>query len=368
MMFPSLTALAPAASGHPLRANVGGVIKRLLHRFVQDVGVDLGTANTLVYVQGRGIVVREPSVIARRVGQKEILAVGNEAKRMIGRTPAEIMATRPLRHGVIADFDTTASMLSYFIQQAIRKQRIARPRVMIGIPSGATVVEKRAVIDAVLQAGARGAYLIEQPLAAAIGAGLEVSEPVGRMIVDIGGGTTEVAVIALGGIVTVRSTRVGGDEMDEAIIQYARRTYNLLIGERMAEDVKIRVGSACPQKEEEMIGVRGRDLISGLPRTVRMAGIEIRDAITEPISTIVETVKMTLELTPPEMAADILEQGILLTGGGSLLRGFDVLLGAETGIRIVRAADPLSSVALGTGKALEAMETFRKVLISRENV
>lgn len=363
-----LTALVPPASAHPLRPRVRGAIKGLLGRFARNVGVDLGTANTVVYVQGEGIVVREPSVIARRVGQKGILAVGDDAKQMIGRTPAEIVATRPLRHGVIADFDTTASMLSYFIRQGIGKQRIPRPRVMVGIPSGATVVEKRAVIDAVLQAGARGAYLIEQPLAAAIGAGVEVSEPVGRMIVDIGGGTTEVAVIALGGIVTVRSIRVGGDEMDEAIIQHARRRYNLLVGERMAENVKIRGGSAYPQKAEDAIDVRGRDLVSGLPRTVRMVGTEIRHALTEPIMAIVETVKMTLELAPPELAADIMGEGILLTGGGSLLRDFDVLLSEETGMRVVRVADPLSSVALGTGKALETMETLRRVLITREDV
>lgn len=340
----------------------------LLRRFTRDVGVDLGTANTLIYVQGEGIVVREPSVIARRAGQKEILAVGNEAKKMIGRTPAEIVATRPLRHGVIADFDTTATMLSYFIRQGIQRTRLPRPRVMVGIPSGATVVEKRAVIGAGLQAGGRMTYLIEQPLAAAIGAGLEISEPVGRMIVDIGGGTTEVAVISLGNIVTVRSLRVGGDEMDEAIIQHARRTHNLLIGERMAEDVKIRVGSAYPQKDEDTINVRGRDLVSGLPRSVRMSGAEIRSAMTEPVAAIVETARMTLELTPPELAADIMKEGIHLTGGGSLLRGFDVLLGEETGIPVTRVADPLSSVALGTGKALGAMETLKRVLITRELV
>lgn len=356
------------AFGHQLWPNVRGAIKRLLGRFARGVGIDLGTANTLVYVQGEGIVVREPSVIARRVGQNGILAVGNEAKKMIGRTPADIVATRPLRRGVIADFETTASMLSYFIRQGLRQQRIPRPRVIIGIPSGATVVEKRAVIDAVLQAGARGAYLIEQPLAAAIGAGLGIADPLGRMIVDIGGGTTEVAVIALGGIVAVRSIRVAGDQMDEAIIQYARRTYNLLVGERMAEDVKIRVGSACPQKDEMTIDVGGRDLISGLPRTLRMVGTEIREVLTEPITAIVEAVKMTLELTPPEMAADIMEQGIHLTGGGSLLRDFDVLLSQETGISVVRVADPLSSVALGTGKALEAMETLRRVIMTRESV
>lgn len=338
----------------------------LLSHFTRDVGVDLGTANTLVYVQGEGIVVREPSVIACRAGRKEILAVGNEAKMMIGRTPAEIVATRPMRSGVIADFDTTASMLSYFIRKGTHTRMMARPRLMVGIPSGATVVEKRAVIGAGEQAGGRATYLIEQPLAAAVGAGLEISEPVGRMIVDIGGGTTEVAVISLGNIVTVRSLRVGGDNMDEAVIQYARKAHNLLIGERMAEDVKIRAGSVYPQKDEETITMRGRDLVSGLPRALRVSGAEIRSAIMDSVAAIVNTVKMTLELTPPELAADIMKEGISLTGGGSLLRGFDVLLQEETGVPVTRVADPLSSVALGTGKALGAIDILKRVLITRE--
>ena len=336
----------------------------LLGRFTRDVGVDLVTANTLVYVEGDGIVVREPSVIARRAGHKEILAVGNAAKKMIGRTPAEIIATRPLRNGVIADFDITATMLSYFIRQGIQTRRIARPQVMVGIPSGATTVEKRAVIGAGLQAGGRRTYLIEQPLAAAVGAGLEISEPFGRMIVDVGGGTTEVAVIALGNIVTVRSLRVAGDEMDEDIMQYMRKAHNLLIGERMAEDVKIRVGSAYPQKEDDSINVRGRDLVSGLPRTLRVSGAEIRAAMAESVAEIVNTVKMTLEVTPPELAADIMREGIHLTGGASLLRGFDVLLREETGLPVTYVADPLSSVALGTGKILGAMGTLKRVVIT----
>ncbi len=340
----------------------------LLGRFTRDMGVDLGTANTLVYVRREGIVLREPSVVARRVDGGEVLAVGDEAKKMIGRTPGDIVATRPLRDGVIADFDTTASMLSYFIRRGLRGRSLMRPRVIVGIPSGVTEVEKRAVIDATLQAGAREAYLIEEPMAAAIGAGLPVSEPVGSMVVDVGGGTTEVAVIALGGIVTARSIRVAGDEMDEAIIQYARKAYNLLIGERTAEDIKIRIGSAYPQKEEQTIEVRGRDLVSGLPRTVRMTGTEIREAMAEPIAAIVEAVKMTLERTPPELAADIVDRGIIMAGGGSLLRGLDRLLGEETGMPVMLTDDPLSSVVLGTGKALEEIETLKKVLVTSKKM
>ncbi|OLD55857.1 MAG: rod shape-determining protein [Armatimonadetes bacterium 13_1_40CM_3_65_7] len=339
------------------------IFNGLLSRFTRDMGVDLGTANTLVYVRHEGIVLREPSVVAKRVDGGEVLAVGNEAKKMIGRTPGDIVATRPLRDGVIADFDTTAAMLTYFIRHGQRGRSFLRPRVVVGIPSGVTEVEKRAVIDATLQAGAREAYLIEQPMAAAIGAGLPVSEPIGSMVVDIGGGTTEVAVIALGGIVTARSLRIAGDEMDESIIQYARKAYNLLIGERTAEDIKIAAGSAFPQREEQTIEVRGRDLVSGLPRTVRMTSTEIREAMAEPIAGIVEAVKMTLERTPPELAADIVDRGIVMAGGGSLLRGLDRLLGEETGMPVTITDDPLSAVVLGTGKALEEIETLKKVLI-----
>jgi rod shape-determining protein MreB and related proteins len=342
------------------------IFNRLLSRFTRDMGIDLGTANTLVYVRGEGIVLREPSVVAKRVDGGEVLAVGNEAKKMIGRTPADIVATRPLRDGVIADFDTTVAMLRYFIRNGVRGRSFLRPLVVVGIPSGVTEVEKRAVIDATRQAGAREAYLIEQPMAAAIGAGLPVSEPVGSMVVDIGGGTTEVAVIALGGIVTARSLRIAGDEMDDAIIQYARKAYNLLIGERTAEDIKIAVGSAFPQPEEQTIEVRGRDLVSGLPRTVRMTSTEIREAIAEPIAGIVEAVKMTLERTPPELAADIVDRGIVMAGGGSLLRGLDRLLAEETGMPVTLTDDPLGSVALGTGRALEELETLKKVLIARK--
>jgi rod shape-determining protein MreB len=329
------------------------------------MGVDLGTANTLVYIRREGVVLREPSVVAKSTEDGHILAVGEEAKRMLGRTPGHITAMRPLRDGVIADFDTTAAMLAYFIKKGMRTRALFRPRVIVGIPSGVTEVEKRAVVDATMQAGAREAYLIEEPMAAAIGAGLPVSEPVGSMIVDIGGGTTEVAVIALGGIVTSRSIRVAGDEMDEAIIQYARRAYNLLIGERSAEEIKIAIGSAYPlDHEEQVVDVRGRDLLSGLPRTVRMTSTEIREAMAEPIQAIVEAVKQTLERTPPELAADIVDRGIVLTGGGALLRGMDRLLAEETGMPVTLTDDPLSDVALGTGRALEEIETLRKILIA----
>ncbi|MBI3998073.1 MAG: rod shape-determining protein [Armatimonadetes bacterium] len=335
----------------------------LLSRFGRDMGVDLGTANTLVYVRREGIVLREPSVIAKRVGDGQVLAVGEEAKRMIGRTPGDIVATRPLRDGVIADFDTTASMLSYFIRKAVNGRMWIRPRVIVGIPSGCTEVEKRAVVDATIQAGARDAYLIEEPMAAAIGAGLPVSEPIGSMVVDIGGGTTEVAVIALGGIVTSRSIRIAGDECDEAIIQYARRAYNLLIGERSAEEIKIAIGSAFPGREEGAVDVRGRDLVSGLPRTVRMTSAEIREAMAEPVQAVVEAVKQTLERTPPELAADIFERGIILAGGGALLRGMDRLLAEETGMPVSLTDDPLAAVVMGTGRALEEIEVLKKVLI-----
>ena len=340
------------------------VFNELWSRFTTDLGIDLGTANTVVYLRREGIVLREPSVVAKRVDGGQVLAVGNEAKQMIGRTPGTIVAMRPLRAGAIADFDTTAAMLSYFIRHGSRGRRLLRPRVIVGIPNGATEVEKRAVIDAALQAGAREAYLIEQPMAAAIGAGLPVSEPVGNLVVDIGGGTTEVAVIVLGGIVTARSLRIAGDEMDGTILQYARKAYNLLIGERTAEAIKIAVGSAYPQREEQTIDARGRDLVSGLPRTVRMTSSEIRQAIAEPITGIVEAVKMTLERTPPELAADIMDRGIVLTGGGSLLRGLDRLLSEEIGMPATLTNDPLGTVALGIGRTLEELHTLKSVIIT----
>ncbi len=337
-------------------------------RLSRDMGVDLGTANTLIYVRGEGIILREPSVVAKRADDGQIIAVGAEAKRMVGRTPGEIIATRPLRDGVIADFDTTAAMLAYFIRKALKNKTLLRPRVVVGIPSGVTGVERRAVIDATEQAGAREAYLIEEPMAAAIGAGLPISEPVGSMVVDIGGGTTEVAVIAMGGIVTSKSIRVGGDEMDEALIQYCRRAYNLLIGERTAEEIKIAIGSAYPMKEEQSIDVRGRDLVSGLPRTVRMTSSEAREALAEPVAQIVEAVKQTLERTPPELAADIVDRGIVLAGGGSLLRGIDRLLGEETGMPVMLTDDPMSAVVLGTGRVLEELETMKRLLVTSKKL
>ncbi len=341
-------------------------VRGLLGRLTRELGIDLGTANTLVYARGEGIVAQEPSVIAHRTDRREVLAVGDEAKRMIGRTPAEIVATRPLRHGVIADFDITASMLSYSTRRGLAGRSLRRPRVIVGIPYGVTEVEKRAVLDATLQAGAREAHLIEQPLAAAIGAGLPVGEPVGTMVVDIGGGTTEVATIALGGIVTASSIRVAGDDMDETIMQYVRKAYNLLIGERTAEEIKITIGSACSQREERTFQARGRDLVSGLPRTLLLTSTEVREAMVQPVQTIIDAVRMTLERTPPELAADVMERGVLLTGGGSLLRGLDTLLAADLGIPIRPASNPLCDVVIGTGKVLEQMDTLRRVLVTRK--
>lgn len=332
-------------------------------RLGRDVGVDLGTANTLVFVRQKGIVLREPSVIARRLdhGHGQILAVGEEAKRMIGRTPGNIVATRPLRNGVIADFDTTAKMLAYFIQKSVGQRSLLRPRVLVAIPWGATRVEKRAVLEAVEQAGARQALAVEQPIAAAIGADLPITEPVGSLVVDIGGGTTEIALIALGGIVTAKSIRVGGYEMDETIIQYCRRAYNLVIGERTAEDVKLSIGSAYPLDGDRGTEVRGRDIVNGLPRSVRIKSSELREALAEPVARIMEAVKQTLELVPPELAADIADRGITMVGGGSLLRGIDRLMADETGMPVKVSDDPLSAVALGTGKVLEEVRTLQRL-------
>jgi rod shape-determining protein MreB len=332
--------------------------------FSKDMGIDLGTANTLVFMRGKGIVLREPSVVAIRKDTGEILAVGEEAKMMLGRTPGNIVAIRPLKDGVIADFDTTQIMLKYFIQKATGGFSFFRPRVVVGVPSGVTEVERRAVIDATIQAGAREAYLIEEPMAAAIGAGLPVHDPTGNMVVDIGGGTTEVAVISLGGIVSSRSIRVGGDEMDEAIIQYMKRTYNLLIGERTAENVKITIGSAMPSPEEETMDIRGRDLVTGLPKTLPVSVREIELALSEPVSAIVDAVKVTLEKTPPELSADIMDRGIVLTGGGALLRRLDKLLTQETGMSVIVAEDPLDCVAKGTGVVAEDLETMKRVTMA----
>ncbi|MEN6414481.1 MAG: rod shape-determining protein [Veillonellales bacterium] len=337
---------------------------KLFGSLSRDMGIDLGTANTLVHVKGKGIVLREPSVVAIQRDTGEVLAVGEEAKQMIGRTPGNIVAIRPLKDGVIADFDITQSMLKYFIRRSIDTKSFIRPRVVVGVPSGVTEVEKRAVIDATIQAGAREAYLIEEPMAAAIGAGLPVHEPTGNMVVDIGGGTTEVAVISLGGIVTSRSIRIGGDEMDEAIVQYIKRTYNLMIGERTAEEVKVAIGAAIVPEVEESMDIRGRDLVTGLPKTLTIRAGEVQQALNEPVTGIIEAVKVTLEKTPPELASDIMDRGIVMTGGGSLLRGLDRLLNKETGMPVHIAEDALSCVGIGTGKALESIDLLKRVLMS----
>jgi rod shape-determining protein MreB and related proteins len=336
------------------------VVKRFFGRFSQDIGIDLGTANTLVHVAGRGVVLREPSVVAWNKQQNRAISVGEEAKQMVGRTPSHIVAIRPLKDGVIADYEITREMLVHFIRRVHRGHRFAYPRVMVGIPSGITEVEKRAVIEAANTAGAREARTIEEPMAAAIGAGLPISEPTGSMIVDIGGGTTEVAVISLGGIVTSRSLRVAGDEIDEAIIAHVRRAHNTLIGERTAEHLKIQIGSAHALAEELATEIKGRDLVNGLPRSVIITSQEVREAIREPVREIVETVKATLEQSPPELSADIMERGIVLAGGGALLRGLDLLLAHETQIPVHIADDPLTCVALGTGEAVEAWDTWSR--------
>jgi rod shape-determining protein MreB and related proteins len=344
-----------------------GIMRGLLGRFSRDMGIDLGTANTLVHVRGRGILLREPSVVAIEKDSKKVIGVGEEAKRMLGRTPGNIVAIRPLKDGVIADFDQTEKMLRYFIQKVHRRTMWVAPRVVVGIPSGVTEVERRAVIDATKKAGAKEAYLIEEPMAAAIGAGMPIVEPTGSMIVDIGGGTTEVAVISLSGIVTSRSIRVAGDEIDEAITSYVRRTYNLYIGDRTAEGAKFEVGTAYPTEVERTLEVRGRDLITGLPRSATITSSEVREAIQEPVNAIVEAVKVTLESCPPELSADIMERGIVLAGGGALLEGLDKLIARETSMPVHIAPDPLSCVVIGTGRVLEEINSnplLRKVLKS----
>ncbi len=331
-----------------------------------DLGIDLGTANTLVFAQGQGVIIQEPSVVALDNTKNVVLAVGNDAKRMIGRTPGNVVAVRPLRDGVIADFDITETMLKHFIKKALHhKPFFARaPRIIVGVPSGITGVEKRAVLDAAYHAGAREAYLIEEPMAAAIGANLPVSDPTGSMIVDIGGGTTEVAVISLGGIVVAKSIRVAGDELDEAIIAHCRENYRLLIGERTAEEVKIRLGSASELDEEKSMEVRGRDLVSGLPKTFTLTSVEIREALKEVVRIIVDGIKTTLEKTPPELSSDIMDMGITLAGGGALLKGLDEHIRQETNIPVTIAEDPLKCVAMGTGKSLEELDVLKKILIS----
>lgn len=332
-------------------------------KMTKDMGIDLGTANTLVYIKGQGIVVREPSVVAIRDDSKEVLAVGEEAKRMIGRTPGNIVAIRPMKDGVIADFDVTQSMLSYFIQKAAAKKGVVSPRIAICVPFGVTEVEKRAIEEAARTAGAKDAFLIEEPMAAAIGAGLRIEEPEGNMVVDIGGGTSEIAIISLGGIVTAKSIRLGGDELDEAIVNYVKKEYSLMIGERTAEDVKIRIGSAYKEGEEMEMEIRGRDLISGLPKTMQISSSEVRDALRDPVNSIVDGIKSTLEKTPPELASDIMENGIMFTGGGALLKGLDKLVKEETGMPVKIAENPLDCVAIGTGKSVEDQEIFEKVLM-----
>ncbi|MEU8136293.1 rod shape-determining protein [Streptodolium elevatio] len=328
----------------------------------RDMAVDLGTANTLVYVRGRGIVLNEPSVVAKNTSTGGILAVGAEAKKMIGRTPGNIVAIRPLKDGVIADFEITERMLRYFILKVHRRRYLARPRVVVCVPSGITGVERRAVVEASSQAGARSVHIIEEPMAAAIGAGLPVHEATGNMVVDIGGGTTEVAVISLGGIVTAQSIRVAGDELDMAIINFVKKEYSLLLGERSAEEIKMSIGSAYDLGDDAHSEIRGRDLVSGLPKTIVISTAEVRKAVEEPVNTIIDAVKTTLDKCPPELSGDVMDRGIVLTGGGALLRGLDERLRAETGMPIHIADNPLDSVALGAGKCVEEYEALQQVL------
>lgn len=343
------------------------ILDALWGLFSNDLAIDLGTANTLVYLKSKGIVVSEPSVVAVQKeanGTKKVLAVGIEAKKMLGRTPGSIVAIRPMKDGVIADFDITEEMLRYFIQKVHNRKALVRPRIVICVPSGITQVEKRAVKESAESAGAREVYLIEEPMAAAIGAGLPITEANGNMIVDIGGGTTEVAIISLAGVVYAQSVRVGGDKLDEAVTQYIKRKYNMLIGERTAEEIKITIGSAYVMEEETTMDVKGRDLVSGIPRTLQINSKEIRDALTETVNAIVEAVRVALERTPPELAADIVDRGIILAGGGANLNGIDQLLRQETGLPVVIAEDPLSCVVLGSGAVLDELDLLRRVTIA----
>ncbi|MFO7982278.1 MAG: rod shape-determining protein [Desulfuromonadales bacterium] len=341
----------------------------VLGMFSNDLAIDLGTANTLVFSKGKGVVVNEPSVVAVQKdhqGQRKVLAVGSEAKTMLGRTPGSIVAIRPMKDGVIADFDVTEEMLRHFIRKVHNRKTLVRPRIVICVPSGITQVEKRAVKESAESAGAREVYLIEEPMAAAIGASLPITEASGNMIVDIGGGTTEVAVISLAGVVFAKSVRVGGDKLDEAIVHHMKRKYNLLIGERTAEQIKIEIGSAYPMEnnEDETLEVKGRDLVTGIPKTLTIDSNEVREAISEPINAIVEAVRIALERTPPELAADIVDKGIVLAGGGAKLRNLDHLLREETGLPVVIAEDPLSCVVLGSGKVLDHIDLLKRVAIS----
>jgi rod shape-determining protein MreB and related proteins len=335
---------------------VFGFLRHLPGLFSHDMAIDLGTANTLVFVKGQGIVLSEPSVVAINKDTGKVRAVGVEAKSMIGRTPGNIVAIRPMKDGVIADFETTEEMLRYFIHKVHNRRRLVWPRVAVGVPSGITAVERRAVTESAMMAGAKKVYIIEEPMAAAIGAGLPVQEPQGCMIVDIGGGTTEVAVISLGGIVFSKSVRVAGDEMDQAIIQHLKRTYNMMVGERTAEEIKINIGSAYPLKEELEMQVKGRDQVMGLPKIITITSEEVRESLREPVSAIVDGVRVTLERTPPELSADIVDRGVVLAGGGALLRGLDQLLSKETGLHVTVAEDPLTAVVLGAGKFLDELK------------
>ncbi len=342
------------------------ILDPVLGWFSNDLAIDLGTANTVVYAKGRGIVISEPSVVAvTRDGRgiDRVRAVGMEAKKMLGRTPGNIFAIRPMKDGVIADFEITEAMLRYFILKVHDRKRLVRPRIVIAVPSGITEVEKRAVRESAISAGAREVDLIDEPMAAALGAGLPVTEPSGNMIIDIGGGTTEVAVISLSGIVYANSTRVGGDKMDEAIINYVKRKYNLLIGERTAELIKIEIGSAYPRNGYESIEVKGRDLVAGIPKILELKGEEVREALSEPVNAVVESVRIALERTPPELAADIVDKGIVLVGGGSMLRGLDVLLRESTGLPVMLAEDPLTAVAMGTGRTLDEISLLKEIAI-----
>jgi len=339
-------------------------INFVLGLFSNDMGIDLGTATTLVFVKGEGVVLCEPSVVAIERGTSHVLAVGEEAKRMLGRTPGNIIAIRPMKDGVISDFEITEAMLRYFIKKVHHRRVLVRPRIVIAIPSGITEVEKRAVKDSAERAGAREVFLIEEPIAAAIGVGLPIQEPVGNMIIDIGGGTTEIAVISLAGTVFSKSIRIGGDEMNEAIIEYLKKTYNLLVGERTAEDIKIKIGSAYPLEEEMSMEVKGRDLVAGLPKIVTITSEEIRESLQEPLRAILEVTKISLERTPPELAADLIEHGIVMAGGGSLLRGLDKLISEETGLPVHVTDDPVTAVANGTGRVLSEIQYLKKVTVS----
>ncbi len=336
-------------------------LDRVLGLFSNDLAIDLGTANTLVYAKGRGIISSEPSVVAVDTQRNRVRAVGKEAKSMLGRTPGSIRAVRPLRDGVIADFDIAEAMLRYFIQKAHNRSTLLRPRIVISVPSGITEVEKRAVRESALSASAREVYLLEEPMAAAIGAGLPITEPSGNMIVDIGGGTTEVAIISLAGIVYANSVRIGGDKMDDAILSYIKRKYNLLIGERTAERIKIEIGTAWPSDEVQTMLVKGRDLVAGVPKTLEINTEDIREALSEPINAIAESVKIALERTPPELAADIADKGIVLTGGGAMIENLDVLLREETGLPIMLAEDPFTAVVMGCGRCLDEIDLLRDV-------